>query len=469
MWRNKDNHTMHKSAYFFLLGFLLVISSCSNGERDPVTDIAWDPFLDTLQHDTFRYFWEFTNPENGLVPDRAPTESFSSVAAVGFGLTVYPIGVERGYITREQAAERVLTTLRFFRDAPQSDHPSEATGYRGHFYHFLHMDSGFRYDRVELSTIDSALLIAGALFCGMYFDREDDDEEEIRAIADSLYRRVDWQWAQNNPPAISLGWHPESGFLPYDYRGYSEAMILYILALGSPTYPVDADAWDEWTSNYTWGSFYGYEHLNFGPMFGHQYSHLWIDFRDIRDEYMRETGIDYFENSRRAVYSQQTYAIDNPNGWRDYGENIWGLTACDGPADTVVVIDGVERKFDRYWARGVSVKYVNDDGTIAPTAAGASLPFAPEIVIPALKEMRDRYGDRLYTEYGFLDAFNPTYRVGEFEETGWFNKDYLGIDQGPIVIMIENHRNNFVWDLMRENEYIRKGLERAGFSGGWLE
>lgn len=446
---------------------LTFFTSCEKNYTDNQHDVVWHPFLDELQERTFRYFWEFTNPENGLVPDRWPTESFSSIAAVGFGLTVYPVGVERNFITREQAIERVLITLRFFWYGSQGEHPSENMGHKGHFYHFVHMDSGLRFDRVELSTIDSALLIAGALFCSEYFDRDTPDERAIREYTDSLYRRIDWSWAQNNPPAISLGWHPETGFLPYDYRGYSEAMILYILALGSPTNPVGQEAWDEWTSNYVWGDFYGYEHLNFGPLFGHQYTHLWIDFRDIRDEYMMEKGIDYFENSRRAAYSQRAYAIDNPGGWSDYGENIWGLTACDGPADTVIVIDGVERKFDRYWARGVSLKAIRDDGTIAPTAAAASLPFAPEIVIPALLEMKERYGDRLYTEYGFLDAFNPTFPVDD--AYGWFNKDYLGIDQGPIVIMIENHRNNFVWDLMKRNQYVRTGLQRAGFKGGWLD
>jgi hypothetical protein len=445
----------------------VVFISCAASDNDELRDRTWHPFLDELQERTFRYFWELTNPDNGLVPDRWPTDSFSSIAAVGFGLTVYPIGVERGLISRDQAADRVLTTLQFFWYAPQNDHPSESMGYKGHFYHFVHMDTGLRFDRVELSTVDSALLIAGALFCSEYFDRDTQEERAIREYADSLYRRIDWSWAQNNPPAISLGWHPESGFLPYDYRGYSEAMILYILALGSPTFPVGQDAWEEWSSSYVWGEFYGYEHLNFGPLFGHQYSHLWIDFRGIQDKFMSDKGIDYFENSRRAVYSQRAYATDNPGSWKDYGENIWGLTACDGPADTVLIIDDVERKFDRYWARGVSLKSIRDDGTVAPTAAGASLPFAPEIVIPALLEMKERYGDRLYTEYGFLDAFNPTFPAGD--EYGWFNGDYLGIDQGPIIIMIENHRNDFVWNLMKENIYVRAGLQRAGFSGGWLD
>jgi hypothetical protein len=459
---------MGTNKYFFLLlifSLTLIGISCDPGDRSTI----WDPFLDTLQYDTFLFFWETTNPDNGLVHDRYPTPTFSSVAAVGFGLTIYPIGVERGYITRDQAVERVLTTLRFFWNAPQGPESRGTAGYRGFFYHFLDLETGMRFDeRVELSTIDTALLIAGALFCRMYFDRDEPREQEIRELADSLYRRVEWDWMQDPPGAICAGWFPETGMIQYHYRGYSEAMILYILALGSPTYPVDEPAWADWTSTYSWGDFYGFEHLNFGPLFGHQYTHLWIDFRNIYDEYMHMKGIDYFENSRRAAYSQRAYAIANPMGWHDYGENIWGLTACDGPADTVIIFNDEERTIRKYSARAASVKYINDDGTIAPTAAAASLPFAPEIVIPALKEMRDRYGDRLYKEYGFLDAFNPSFRFGRYVETGWFNDDYLGIDQGPIVIMIENYRNDFVWDLMRDNTDIKTGLQRAGFTGGWL-
>jgi hypothetical protein len=454
---------------FLILLYILPIVSCAPDERNRTGAELWDPFLDTLQYDTFRFFWETTNPVNGLVHDRYPTPAFSSVAAVGFGLTIYPIGVERGYITRDQAVERVLTTLRFFWSAPQVSEPRGTAGYRGFFYHFLDFETGMRFDEhVELSTIDTALLIAGALFCGMYFDRDDVREQEIRELADSLYRRVEWDWMQDPPGAICSGWYPETGPIPYHYRGYSEAMILYILALGSPTFPADKTAWLDWCSTYQWGDFYGFEHLNFGPLFGHQYTHLWIDFRHIYDEYMREKEIDYFENSRRAAYSQQAYAIANPMRWQDYGENIWGLTACDGPADTVIIFNGEERKIRTYSARAASIKYINDDGTIAPTAVAASLPFAPEIVIPALKEMKSKYGDALYQEYGFLDSFNPSFRVGRYSETGWFNDDYLGIDQGPIVIMIENYRNGLVWDLMKQNSYIRMGLLRAGFSGGWL-
>src|SRR5207247_2849612 len=252
-------------------------------------------FLDTLEERTFHYFWDLTNPQNGLTPDRAPSPSFSSIAAVGFALTAYPVGVERGYITRAQAAERTLTTLRFFWTAPQDSAAVGVTGYKGFFYHFLDMNTGQRFQTVELSTIDTALLLAGVLFAQSYFDGPDSTEAAIRAYADSLYARVDWRWAQNHPPAVTLGWHPENGFLPYDWRGYNEAMILYILALGSPTYPVDSSAWAEWVTGYQWGSFHGQDYVQFGPLFGHEYSHVWIDFRTLQDVYMRGRCIDYFE------------------------------------------------------------------------------------------------------------------------------------------------------------------------------
>ncbi|HEX2202771.1 MAG TPA: glucoamylase family protein [Longimicrobium sp.] len=440
---------------------------------------AQEAFLDTLQERTFRWFWDTTNPRNGLVPDRWPTKSFSSVAAVGFGLTAYPIGVERGWVTREQALDRTLTTLRFFWRAPQGAQVSGVTGYRGFFYHFLDMETGHRFEQVELSTIDTGLLVLGVLAAAGYFDRADPREAEVRALADSLYRRVDWAWAASpRAPLISMGWHPEPGrgFIPHDYRGYNEAMFLYVLALGSPTHPVSPAAWGAYTATYTWADFQGQPHVNFAPLFGHQYSHAWIDFRGIRDAYMRDRGIDYFENSRRATLSQRAYAIANPMGWKGYGPNMWGLTASDGPKDTTLVINGVPRQLWTYRARGAAAGEVQDDGTLVPTAAGGSVAFAPEVTIPALMEMRRRYGDHLFTRYGFLDAFNPTLTApmplqhGRIVPgVGWFDGDYLGIDQGPIVLMAENHRSGLVWRLMRESDPVVRGLCRAGFTGGWLE
>jgi hypothetical protein len=415
--------------------------------------------IDDLERRTFRWFWETANQQTWLVPDRWPTQSFSSIAAVGFGLAAYAIGAERGYVTREQARDRVRATLQSLLTMPQGPQATNVTAYRGFFYHFLDMGTGSRYKQVELSTIDSTWLFAGALFCQSYFDGDDPAEKAIRDAAEQLYERAEWDWAQPRPPAITMGWYPESGFHTYDWQGYNEAMMVIILALGSPTHPVDAAAWNEYTRTYKWGEFYGQQHVLFAPLFGHQYTQMFIDFRGIKDAYMRDKGIDYFENSRRATLSQHAYAIENPGRWKDYGENLWGLTACDGPGDET--IDG--RTYHGYTARGATAGDIRDDGTIAPTAAASSIPFTPEISIAAIAEMQQRYGTRLYRQYGFADAFNPTYK------NGWFDVDYLGIDQGPIIAMIENYRSGLVWERMKKNPHVVRGLKRAGFTGGWLE
>lgn len=435
-----------------------------------------DALLEKVERDTFQWFWDTTNPKNGLVPDRWPTKSFSSIAAVGFGLTAYGIGAERGWVTREAAANRVLTTLRFFMNAPSGPQPSGVAAYRGFYYHFLDMENGTRFERVELSTIDTTLMLAGALFCQSYFDRDNETERAIRDATEELYRRAEWTFFHERPPLVSMGWTPENGLHDWDYTGYNEAMILYILALGSPTHPISESAWAAYTKSYRWDEFYGQQHVNFAPLFGHQYSHVWIDFRGIRDAYMREKGIDYYENSRRATYSQRAYAIDNPGEFKGYGPDIWGLTACDGPMDGKLTIDGKQREFKTYHARGAAAGEIRDDGTIAPTAAVSSVAFAPEIAIPAIDAMQKRYGVNLYRQYGFVDAFNETLNVDVKTQhgavvpgVGWFNTDYLGIDQGPIVAMIENHRSGLVWNTMKKNPHIVRGLKRAGFTGGWLE
>jgi len=428
-----------------------------------------DPVIAELEERTFRFFWETANPDNGLIPDRYPTPPFASIAAVGFGLTAYPIGVERGYISRAAARERVLVTLRFF---------AHETNQHGFFHHFIDMRTGARANDSEVSTVDTALLLGGVLFCQSYFDSQEPQELEIRKLADEIYRRVDWTWAQPRGPGIALAWTPEEGFSRDDWQGYNEAMIVYLLALGSPTHPVGERAWTQWTRTYNryWGTLYGETHLTFAPLFGHQYTHVWVDFRGIRDAYMRAHDLDYFENSRRAAYAERRYAIANPMHWQAYGENVWGLTACDGPGPARQRYDGAERRFFKYAARGVGLDRIIDDGTIAPTAAVSSLPFAPEIVLPATLEMYHRFGAPLYSTYGFRDAFNPSFRsppksqspAPEQSPAGWVDPDYLGIDQGPIVAMIENYRSDLVWRVMRGNAYLRRGLERAGFQGGWL-
>jgi hypothetical protein len=431
--------------------------------------------LDDVERRSFHFFWDLADPHTYLIPDRAPTPSFSSISAVGFGLTAYGIGAERGYVTRAQAAERTLATLRSLLAMKQGPEARGVSGHHGFYYHFLDMHTAERFETVELSTIDTALLVAGALFSQSYFDRPEEQEQAIRDAAEELYRRVDWTWEQPRQPAISMGWTPEHGFHGWDWRGYNEAMIVVILALGSPTHPVDPSAWSEYHKTDRWGTFYGQPHMLFAPLFGHQYSHIWIDFRGIQDPVIRARGIDWFENSRRATLAQHAYAVANPGQWRDYGERIWGLSACDGPMDAMVTIDGHERTFHSYTARGATEGDVRDDGTIAPTAAASSIVFTPELSIAAMREMSTRYGANLYSAYGFLDAFNPTLRTSEklkhgrvVPEQGWFDVDYLGIDEGPIVAMIENYRSELVWKTMRRNAHVIRGLKRAGFEGGWL-
>ncbi|WP_044101912.1 glucoamylase family protein [Neolewinella persica] len=444
------------------------ISTSAAGGPGTAVPLNTEFSIDELQRRTFNYFWETALPGNYQIPDRWPTKRFSSIAATGFGLTAYLVGVERGYVSRAAAAERTMLTLEKLWSLPQGAEESGIAGYKGLFYHFLTNDEALRYKNVELSTIDSGLLMAGVLSSQVYFDGNTDHEKRIRELADQLYRRVEWDWALNDAGRISMGWHPEKGFIKADWNGYNEAMVLLVLAMGSPTHPVPDNAWEKWSENYQWGEYQGYDHLNFSPLFGHQYSQMYIDFRGIRDDYMRKQDSDYFENSRKATLANRAYCMENPTGFVGYGPNQWGLTACDGPGGLDTLYNGNPVKFRAYWARGASGRDVRDDGTIAPTAVGGSVPFAPEETLAALDQMWTTHYDSLIGPYGFKDAFNLSFPDQERPD-GWFDVDYLGIDQGPIVIQLENHRSGLVWELMKKSPYIRKGLERAGFTGGWLE
>lgn len=431
-----------------------------------------------LERRTFDFFWERANRKNGLVPDRWPSPSFCSIASVGFALTAYPVGVERGWVSRAEAAELTRTTLRFFWNAPQGPEPSGTTGHKGFFYHFIDMETGHRFRTNELSSVDTTILFMGILFAAEYFDADNAVEAEIRKLAHDIYARADWNFFRSDGRApISMGWHPEKGLIPANWQGYNEGMFVYILALASPTHAVPANSWDIWTAKYghSWRGQGGTRHLAFAPLFGHQYSHVWIDFRGIRDKVMREAGLDYFENSRRATYANRAYAIANPMGWTGYSKDIWGLTACDGPGGYELPFKGRTAKFRSYSARGpLGQPDTFDDGTIAPTAALGSLPFAPEIVIPAANALRKWPG--LYSQYGFLDSFNPSFtwtgkRLANGRingKHGWIDTDYIGIDQGPILLQAANYRSDFVWRVMRGSKVVRRGLELAGFTGGWL-
>ena len=458
---------------------------------------GFDAALNDLHRRTFNYFWETSDAATGLAPDNWPNPDFCSVAAVGFALTAYCIGTKSGYVTRDQAAQRTVATLRTFWNGPQGDVRAGMMGYKGFFYHFLDMKTGLRFKNVELSSIDTSLFLNGALTAAGFFDGSTAVENEIRQLAINIYERVDWTFMARDNGLISMGWHPESGLPDHDARGlinrnwdhYNEGMMVYLLALGSPTHAVPATAWTSWaaTLDRTWGTNYGETYLGFSPMFGHQYSHIWFDFRGIADAYMRGKNSDYFTNSTKATRAQRQYAIENPGHFRDYGADIWGLTACRGPKDVEVAVDGRQIQFHEYGARGPATGDGEsfDDGTIAPTAALGSMPFAPDICTAAAKAMVAKYGSDVYGEYGFFDSFNPSFpatigtRTGHAtKKAGWVAYEYLAIDQGPILTMLENHRSSLVWDVFNRSPatgaIVRRAFTAAGFtpiaaSGNWLK
>lgn len=428
-----------------------------SGEKYQLTEKE-SAFLDTLQYKTFMFFINEVNPKNGLVKDRTASWSPASIAVSGFAIPIWAIGVEKKWIEREKAVNLTLALLQFLYSSKQSDDTS-STGYKGWYYHFLRMDDGLREWKCELSTIDTGWLIAGVIFARQYFNGGDESEKIIRGLAEKIIKRIDWNFFQmavdsKFPYAVNFAWQPEEGFHPWGWFGYTEAQFLYILAAGCGM-PNSDKAYHTWLKTYEWKEPYkDLAHVIFPPLFGHQFTQMFVDLRGLTDSYLKDKGIDYFENSRRAVYTQRNYAIGNPNKWIGYDSLTWGLTACDGPGDQYNFDD---KKFHSYAARGVSGKENADfdDGTIAPTAAGASIVFAPEIVIPTLINMKETYGDkRLWGKYGFVDAFNPT--------ANWYDKDYLGLDQGPIVLMIENYRTGFVWKYMMKDEIIQKGLKGVG-------
>ncbi len=422
-----------------------------------------EALLDQLQRDAFGYFLQKVNPLNGLVADNSRDNSPVSIAVVGFALSAYAVAVERGWMERAAAVQRSLAALRFFRDSDQSGSPA-ATGFKGFYYHFLDIHTGVRVWRSELSMVDTALLIAGALTAGRYFTAESTDETELRELVDLLYRRIDWRWAQDDGDTIRQGWKPECGFLHYGWEGYSEAILLYVLAMGSPTHPIVGDCYKAWTLTYQWENLYDHDYLYAGPLFVHQFSHAWIDFRGIADGFMCEKHSDYFENSRRAVYIQREYAKRNPHEFTGYDENCWGLTACDGPSDEQPDVSNETRRLFGYAARGVP--YGPDDGTLSAACVLASLPFAPELVLPALRNLIARYPE-MFSEGRFSSGFNPT--LTDANGRAWVSAGHYGLDQGIALMMIENHRTQRIWQLIRDCPYIRNGLHAAGFRGGWIQ
>jgi hypothetical protein len=407
-----------------------------------------DAFMDYLQEANFDFFWYNANPANGLIPDRSangsPSGTVCSIASVGFGLTTIGIAIDHGWITRDQGAARVLTTLNTFWNGPQGANASGEIGYNGWFYHFLDMNAAIRSGNSELSSIDTALLLAGILYAKQYFNGTNATETSIQTLASSIFNRVNWLWFAPDIPAtngIRMGWLPSSGFSTFgDWKGYDEGMVIYLLGMGASSNSLPAGCWSYWTSGYIWATFYNESFIEFPPLFGHEYSHCWIDFRHVGDAYMNAENSTYFENSHRAALAQQSYCIADPLGWRGYSAQIWGLTASDDPSG--------------YEAHGAPPAE-NDDGTLAPTAAGGAMSFAPEIALPTLEAIYSQGRLLVWTAYGFTDAFNFS--------ANWFDTDELGIDQGPIPIMIENYRNQNVWRLFMQNPEVQRGLQQAGF------
>jgi hypothetical protein len=418
--------------------------------------------MNGLQKATFNYFIEEVDPTTGLVSDKTEPGSPASIASTGLALAVYTVGVERKFITREKAIELTLTCLHFFKNSNQGIE-TDATGYKGFYYHFLDKSTGKRTWDSELSTIDTALLIMGMFVACEYFDQDNASENEIRKIVKELYDRVDWQWSLDGGKTISHGWKPEGGFLKGRWnKGYSEAHILYALALGSTTSTIDEVHYHEWVSSFEVREYYGFRYIYAGPLFIHQMSHLWIDFREIRDDFTRKLGFDYFENSTRATCAQRAYAIDNPKKFEHYGKYMWGITASDGPGPATYVIDGVKREFFDYTARGAPDDI--DDGTLSPWAVVTSIPFAPEIVLDSLRFVIEKFHLKENDEIKGLEAsYNATFPIHDPDKSAWSSRWKYGLNQGPIILMIENHRNEFIWKLLKKNTHIQHGLNRAGF------
>lgn len=412
---------------------LLFISPSLFAEEKVIQGLSDDELLETISRQSFEFFQRERNPHSGLVKDRAKNfgegsaTAQASIAATGFALTVYPVAVERGWMDYSTAYEITRRTLQFFLKVADQEH--------GFFYHFLDPETGKRSGRSELSPIDTALFLAGALFAAEYFDKE-----ELHDLAQQIYERVDFAWMLNNGKTLALSWSPETGFNRRRWDHYDESMILYLLAIGSPTYPIPASSWDAIARPV--GSYKGYRLIQSPPLFTHQYSHIWIDFRDKHDAYA-----DYFKNSVNASLANRAFAMDESVRFTTYGPNAWGLTASDGPLG--------------YRAYGAPPGWSNHDGTLAPTGCGSSIVFTPEESIACLRHFYEDLGDKIWGRYGFSDAFNL--------DKQWFDSDVIGIDQGALILMIENYRSGLIWDVMSRNPDLQKAMKDVGFQPGTKE
>jgi hypothetical protein len=386
-----------------------------------------DAFLEELERANFQFFWEQVDPQSGLAKDRChvrfgDNSIVASIAATGFALTALCIGQERGYVSYPDARNRVLTTLRFLWKAMPN--------HRGFFYHFANIKTGERIWDSEISSIDTTILLCGVLTCRQHFRHA-----EIYRLADDIFNRVEWTWLSEDTALLPHGWTPEVGFLPYRWDYYSELMMMYLLGLGSSTHPLPLEAWNGWkrvTFEYDGMRYLG----SYAPLFVHQYSHAWFDLSNKRDKYA-----DYFKNSMIATEVHRRFCLELAKQFPDYSDDLWGITASDSENGYVV------------WGGPPQMGPI--DGSVVPSAPAGSLVFMPQATLRVLKNMKNRYGDRCWSRYGFVNAFNPL--------KNWYDTDVVGIDTGITMVMIENLRTGFVWSTFMKNREAQKGLERAGF------
>ena len=389
-----------------------------------------EKLLDEIERRAFQFFWEQSDPNTGLTKDRNLANAaddprdIASIAATGFGLTALAIAHQRGWLKTDDAIERVRDTLRFFANSAQHQH--------GFFFHFMHIRTGERAFKSEISTIDTSILLCGILTCRAYFGKHD---REIQSLASRIYERADWPWFMNGGATLSMGWKPESGFFNARWDHYCELTMIYLLGLGSPTLALGRETWDAWSRPVM--EYGGLKYIGaHDPLFVHQYSQAWFDFHDKNDRHA-----DYFENSVIATHAHKLFCLSLASRFPDYSDDLWGISASDSAHG--------------YTAWGGPPPLGKLDGTVVPCAAGGSVVFLPQDTLRVLHTMRGKYGDRAWMRYGLVDAFNPL--------TNWYDADVLGIDLGIMILMAENLRTNFVWKTFMKNDEAVRGMERAGF------
>lgn len=398
-----------------------------------IPDLSDEKLLDQIQQKAVDYFVVERSPKSGLIRDkvsnfqRSVGKAPASIAATGFGLAAYGVGVERGWLDQATAYRMTYQPLQFFLRLAAEEH--------GFFYHFLDMDTGERWGHSELSPIDTAFFLAGSLFAAEYFN-----EPPLRDLVRQIYERVDWPWMLHGGKTLALAWLPENGFEKRRWDHYNESMIMYLLAIGSPTHPIPASSWQ--AIRRPVGSYRGYRLIQMPPLFAHQYSHIWIDFRGKNDGFA-----DYFQDSVNATLANRAFCIDQSSHYITYGPNVWGLTASEGPFG--------------YRVYGAPPGWASHDGTIAPTGCGSAIVFTPEASLACLRSIYENYGDQLWGRYGLADAFNL--------DKNWVAQDVLGIDQGALLLMIENYRSGLIWKVMERSRPLMRAMKEVGFRPGTKE